>query len=134
MAFIDLDPIETQMGVRVEDMDADSLLNYFKRSQQEVNDIEAVIRPFVDFRTFEQLIKEYPQPRAGRIVKWLFYKHKGKATWDGRKQVVRVPHFSTPWRWMVEQWWTQVQMDLKREERKLKGSGKSSRFMSISEL
>lgn len=117
--FLDPDLTEIALNKLAEEMNPDELMGYFVASQKRLNGIDVVIRGGnADFNIFDRLIQDYPQPKAGWIVKWLFYRHKGKAEWDKAKQIVRVPQLSRSWRWMVEQWSVQYQMQMRRDERR----------------
>jgi hypothetical protein len=132
-SFSEPDPTEISEGKLAEDMTAEELMLYFVASQKRVNDLDMGVRFAVDRKIFERLISKYPQPRAGRIVKWVFFRGHGKASWNGGSNIVRTSQFSEGWSWLIEQWNVQYQMYLRREER-AKVSAKSSGFLTAEDL
>lgn len=81
-SFTDLDPVEQEMGVRVEEMVPDQLVAYLKSHQQRLG----IRRPTEEqdrWPTFRRLQNHYGQQDAGRIVKWAFSPYGHAGHYDG---------------------------------------------------
>lgn len=133
MSFLDQDPVETDMGLRVEDMDQNQLAVYFKEQMKAVNnvDVSLGIADFAIMKNF--LIGKYRQPNAGRILKWLFFRHKGKVTLHGERQLASTRIFVEKLKWMIDKLNVEMQMAVAREERK-RVAPAAKGFASIEDL
>lgn len=80
MAFTDDDPLEQDMGVRCEDMTPDQLIAYVK-SYQGAFGLNIRIEGTPERAVFRAMQRIYGRRDAGLIVKWVFYKHRGR--WEG---------------------------------------------------
>lgn len=101
--FLSKDQVENTMGLSVTEMDHNDLVNYFKHMQRRVNGfrMSMVLADFVIAERF--LIDQYGQPSAGRIVKWLFYRYKGKVTIKGETELATMRSFNAKNKWWVDQ-------------------------------
>jgi hypothetical protein len=133
VSFLDQDPVEEDMGLRVEDMTSDQLAVYFKEQMKAINDIDVSLG-LVDFAIMKNfLVGKYRQPNAGRILKWLFFRHKGKVTIHGERQVASTRIFVEKLKWMIDKLNVEMQMAVAREERK-RVAPASKGFASIEDL
>lgn len=119
MSFSDTDPLEEDMGIRCEDMTPDQLVSYIK-SYQEAFGLNLPVEGLPERSVFKGMQRLYGKRDAGLIVKWVFYKHKGR--WDG--EPVRYQSFAKGRRWWVDKMYTELQDELRRESaRTATGSG-----------
>lgn len=84
MGFLDKDPLEELMGVRVERMRPYQLVEYIQ-TYQEAFGLTLKARKHAEDQVFIDLQETYGKRDAGRIVKWAFYSggpHKGN--WQNR--------------------------------------------------
>lgn len=95
--FVDPDPIEQDMGVRVEKMNPDQLVAYLK-TYHAAYGLDLAVEGHQERAIFRSLQKIYGQADAGRIVKWVTYTHKGR--WDGSP--VRFASFCKARKWWVD--------------------------------
>ncbi len=102
-SFVSRDQIENTLGMSVTEMDHNELVNYFKNQQRRINGfrMSMVLADFVIAEKF--LIDQYGQPSAGRIVKWLFYRYKGKITIKGETDLATLRSFNAKNKWWVDQ-------------------------------
>jgi glutathione peroxidase-family protein len=77
-AFTDADPVEKHMGLRVEEMTPQQLVNYVVTYQKAMNDLELTIQGHPERAIFKAMQRDYTPEVAGRIVKWVFYKYMGR--------------------------------------------------------
>lgn len=119
MSFSDTDPLEEDMGIRCEDMTPDQLVSYIK-SYQEAFGLNLPVEGLPERSVFKGMQRLYGKRDAGLIVKWVFYKHKGR--WDG--EPVRYQSFAKGRKWWVDKMYTELQDELRRESaRTATGSG-----------
>lgn len=109
MAFSDNDPLEDDMGVRCEDMSPDQLVTYIK-SYQAAFGLNIPVVGIPERSVFRGMQRIYGQRDAGLIVKWVFYKHRGR--YDG--EAVRYQSFSKGRKWWVDKMYLEMQEDLRR--------------------
>jgi len=107
------------MGIRCEDMTPDQLVSYIK-SYQEAFGLNLPVEGLPERSVFKGMQRLYGKRDAGLIVKWVFYKHKGR--WDG--EPVRYQSFAKGRKWWVDKMYTELQDELRRESaRTATGSG-----------
>lgn len=109
MAFKDEDPLEQDMGVRCEDMNPDQLVAYIK-SYQEAFGLNLPVDGMPERGIFRGMQRIYGTD-AGLIVKWVFYKYKGR--WEG--EPVRYQSFAKGRKWWVDKMYVEMQQQQKRE-------------------
>lgn len=109
MAFSDTDPLEKDMGVRCEDMNPDQLVTYIK-TYQEAFGLNLKIDGFPERAVFKGMQRIYGQTDAGLIVKWVFYKYKGR--YDN--EPVRHLSFAKGRKWWVDKMHLEMQEELRR--------------------
>lgn len=110
MAFTDTDPLEDDMGVRCEDMTPDQLVSYIK-SYQEAFGLNLKIDGLPERSVFKGMQRIYGQQDTGRIVKWVFYKYKGR--YDG--EPVRHLSFAKGRKWWVDKMHLEMQDALRKD-------------------
>lgn len=135
MAFLDPDPLEDEMGVRVEDMNADQLVGYLKDYQQGLNGLTLKLSGVAEFKRMQWLIEIYGQPDAGRIVKWTYWKHRGR--WASKRtyaDVIRHARFNAKMKWWVDIMHTEMQEQINRENNAPKTSAAAVGFSTIRDL
>lgn len=111
MSFDDPDPIEQEMGVRVENMTPDELVAYIKMYHRAF-DLDLAVEGMRERAVFQGMQRTYGQRTAGRIVKWVFYEHKGKY----RDRTVGFFDFAKGSKWWVDQMHLEMQTHLRRAE------------------
>ncbi|ASZ74734.1 hypothetical protein KHO57_gp170 [Mycobacterium phage Phabba] len=111
MAFTDIDPLEEDMKVRVEEMTPDQLVVYLKDWQEAVNGVSMALDG-KELYMMRWLQKVYGDD-AGRIVKWVCYKHRGKNDL-GNLIVHRM--FCTKMKWWVDKMHQEMQATVRREQ------------------
>lgn len=111
MAFLDDDPLEQDMGVRCEDMVPDQLVAYIK-SWQGAFGLDVRIDGHPERGVFRGMHRIYGQRDTGLIVKWAFYKHKGRRE-DGAP--VTPLSFAKGRKWWVDKMHLEMQEALRRE-------------------
>lgn len=77
MSFGSTDPIESQMGVMCQDMTPEELVCYVKTYHQAFG-VDLAVDGQMERAIFKGLQRIYGPKTAGLIVKWAFYKHKGR--------------------------------------------------------
>lgn len=112
MAFMDEDPLEHDMGVRCEDMTPAQLVAYIKTYQAAFG-LNLPVDGIPERSVFKGMQRIYGRD-AGLIVKWVFYKHKGR--WDG--EPVRYQSFAKGRKWWVDKMYLEMQESMKRAEPK----------------
>lgn len=110
MAFSDMDPLEEDMGVRCEDMTPDQLVSYIK-SYQEAFGLNLPVDGLPERSVFKGMQRIYGQD-AGRIVKWVFYAHKGR--YQG--EAVRYQSFAKGRKWWVDKMYLEMQEALAKQD------------------
>lgn len=111
MAFTDDDPLEQDMGVRCEDMTPDQLLAYVK-SYQGAFGLNIRIDGLPERSVFKGMQRIYGQRDAGNIVKWVFYKYRGK--WEG--EPVTPFSFAKGRKWWVDKMHLEMQQAARKAE------------------
>jgi hypothetical protein len=109
VAFSDVDPLEEDMGVRCEDMNPDQLVSYIK-SYQEAFNLNLRIDGLPERSVFKAMQRVYGAD-AGLIVKWVFYKYKGR--YDN--EPIRHLSFAKGRKWWVDKMHLEMQEELRRE-------------------
>ena len=92
-----MDPLEQDMGVRCEDMNPDQLVSYIK-SYQEAFGLILPVDGMPERGVFRGMQRIYGPRDAGLIVKWVFYRYKGR--YDG--EPVRFFSFAKGRKWWVD--------------------------------
>lgn len=110
VAFGDTDPLEEDMGVRCEDMSPDQLVSYIK-SYQEAFGLTIRIDGHPERGVFRGMLRIYGQRDTGLIVKWVFYKHKGRRE-DGTP--VTPLSFAKGRKWWVDKMHLEMQQEQHR--------------------
>jgi hypothetical protein len=72
-----MDPLEEDMGVRCEQMSADQLIAYIK-GYHAAFDLNLKISGMPERSALTGLQRTYGKTDAGKIIKWVFYHHKGR--------------------------------------------------------
>lgn len=75
--FSDNDPLEDDFGVRCEDMSPDQLVSYIK-CYQEAFGLNVKIDGMPERAVFKAMQRIYGPRDTGLIVKWAFYRYKGR--------------------------------------------------------
>lgn len=136
MAFMDSDPLEEDMAVRVEDMNADQLVTYLRDYQKALNGLTIASAGAPEYKRMLWLIAVYGQPDAGRIIKWTYWKHRGR--WKDRKgtEVIRPMRFNAKMKWWVDILHTEMQQQVQRERNAVpaKTSAAVAGFATASDL
>lgn len=109
--FEDADPIESDMGVTVEEMTPDQLVTYFK-TYHAAYGLDLAVEGHQERAIFRSMQKIYGQRTAGRIVKWVTYTHKGR--WEG--QPVRFASFCKARKWWVDMMHLEMQDGLRKAD------------------
>lgn len=109
MAFIDPDPLEQDMGVMCQDMNPDQLVSYIK-SYQEAFGLNLPVDGLPERSVFKGMQRIYGRADAGRIVKWVFYRYKGR--YDG--EPVRYQSFAKGRKWWIDKMYLELQEELRR--------------------
>lgn len=113
MSFADEDPLEHDMGIRCEDMTPDQLVAYIK-SYQEAFGLSLKVDGVKERAVFRGLQKLYGRHDAGRIVKWVFYHHKGRF----RDEPVGFFTFSKGNKWFTDKMHLEAQQALSELSRR----------------
>lgn len=130
MAFSDTDPLEEDMGVRCEDMNADQLVAYIK-AYQDAFGFNLKVEGPKERGVFRGLQRVYGNANAGRIVKWAFYHHKGKF----RDEIINFFHFSKGNKWLTDKFYLELQQDAAKETANVnRFQGASLGVTSLSDL
>lgn len=109
--FSDPDPLEDDFGVRCEDMSPDQLVCYIKTYQGAFG-LSLKIDGMPERSVFRGMHRIYGKADTGRIVKWVFYRHKGRAD-DGRP--VTPLSFAKGRKWWVDKMHLEMQEAVARE-------------------
>lgn len=96
--FTDPDPIEEDLGLRVEFATPDQLVAYLKRYQEVMNGVRVAVQGMPERQVFAALQRAYGTADAGRIVKWVCYQHRGRY----RDELVVPSSFSKGRRWFTD--------------------------------
>lgn len=97
-----LDPIEEELGKRLEDMKPHELVRYIAIHQKEVHEVELSGSPQADLATMRAFQRDYGPERAGAILRDLFLKGGGKAKVARQEELLTVRHFSKGLRWWTD--------------------------------
>jgi len=127
MSFDDVDPVEQHLGVRVEEMTPDELVAYIK-TYHRAFDLTLAVEGIQERRIFQAMQRIYGQATAGRIVKWVFYQHKGH--YDG--QPVRFASFCKARKWWVDMMHLEMQSHVRQVDSR--PAGTTPHFTQLSDL
>ena len=108
MAFTDEDPLEHDMGVRCEDMTPNQLIAYVV-SYQGAFGVNIKVDGPPEHSVFKAMQRIYGKRDAGLIVKWVFYKHRGRH----RDEYVTPLSFAKGSRWWVDKMYFEMQEALR---------------------
>lgn len=109
--FTDLDPIELEMGKRVELMDERELFDYFAAWYTGLFAVSLPQDRVRELSMFKRMKTVY-KGEAGKIIKWVFFKYKGE--WTNQKgKTIRI---KTNWWGSREKHWHDTMLDELREE------------------
>ena len=97
-----LDPIEEELGKRLEEMKPHELVRYIHIHQKEVHEVELASSPQADLATMKAFQRDYGPERAGAILRDLFIKGGGKAKVTREEELLTVRHFSKGLRWWTD--------------------------------
>lgn len=97
------------MGVRCQDMTTDQLVAYIK-SYQEAFGLTLHIDGMPERSVFRGMQRIYGPADAGLIVKWVFYRYKGR--YEG--EPVRHLSFAKGRKWWVDKMHLEMQEELRR--------------------
>ena len=111
MSFSAPDPLEQDFGVMCEDMSADQLVSYIISYQQAFG-FRLVIDGMKERSIFKGLQRTYGRRDAGLIVKWVFYRYKGRY----RDEVVTPLSFSKGRAWFCSKMHLELQEALAAEK------------------
>ena len=107
--FSDSDPLEEDMNVRCEDMTPDQLVAYVK-SYQGAFGLDLKVDGLPELSVFRGMQRIYGQRDAGLIVKWVFYKYRGR--YEGEP----IRHFSFA---KGHKWWVdKMHLEMQEEQRR----------------
>lgn len=110
MAFSDPDPLEQDMGRMCQDMTADQLVAYII-AYHDAFGLRLVIDGMKERSVFTAMQRAYGRRDAGLIVKWVFYRHKGRC----RDEPVTPFTFAKGHSWWVQKMHCELQMHLQKE-------------------
>lgn len=110
MAFTSSDPLEDDFGVRCEDMSPDQLVSYIK-SYQEAFGLNIRIDGMPERSVFKGMHRIYGKRDTGLIVKWVFYKYRGRYA----DEAIRPNSFAKGRKWWVDKMHLEMQEELRRE-------------------
>lgn len=108
--FSDSDPLEDDMGVMCENMSPDQLVAYIK-SYQEAFGLNLRVDGTPERAVFSGMHRIYGRRDAGRIVKWVFWKYRGRY----ENEPVRHFSFAKGRKWWVDKMHLEMQAELRRE-------------------
>ncbi|QAX93695.1 hypothetical protein SEA_MELPOMINI_195 [Mycobacterium phage Melpomini] len=114
MAFVDPDPIEEDMGVRCQEMSPEQLVSYIKTYHGAFG-LDLPVEGLKERSIFRGLQKTYGPEKAGQIVKWTFYRHKGKF----RGQTVGYFDFIKARKWFTDLMLMESTEELARQAKKI---------------
>jgi hypothetical protein len=109
--FMDEDPLEQDMGVRCEGMTPEQLVAYVKTYQAAFG-LHLPVIGLPERSVFKGMQRIYGAAEAGLIVKWVFWRHRGR--WDG--EPVRHLSFSKGRKWWVDKMYLEMQEERRRSE------------------
>ena len=116
MSFLGKDRVENVFKLSVTDMDHNDLVRYFKSQQKQVNGVEVVDNTAEHVIIRKNLLERYGQPHAGRIMKWLFYRYKGKVTVGDNVEVATLRSFNAKMVWWLDKLNIEQQQAVRAEE------------------
>lgn len=128
MAFTDDDPLEQDMGIRCEDMTPDQLVAYIK-SYQAAFGLNLPVDGLPERSVFKGMQRIYGRRDAGNIVKWVFYKYKGRYAGEP----VRYQSFAKGRKWWVDKMHLEMQDEMRRAA-STTASGSSLGVVSLLDL
>lgn len=117
MSFSDPDPLEKYLNKLVTEMTAEDLISYIKTYMSTVYELELVIDPSIprERSVFRALKKTYGED-AGLIVKWVFWKYKGKV----EDRYVNFFDFQKSRKWWTDLMYQELQLQQQKEKKKEK--------------
>lgn len=110
MSFSDTDPLEEEMGIRCEDMNPDQLVSYILSYHQAFG-VKLTVEGVKERSVFSRLQRLYGKSDAGNIVKWAFWKHRGRF----RDEPVVFWTFSKGNKWLTDKFHLEMQQQLAEE-------------------
>lgn len=128
MSFSDPDPLEQDMGVLCTDMSPEQLVTYI-HDYHAAFDLELPVEGIKERSVMRGLQNTYGPARAGNIVKWAFYHHKGRF----RGAAVGYFDFIKARKWFTDQLALEYQ-DALRKERPVTASRVAVGSRKLSEL
>ena len=111
--FSDMDPLEEDMGVRVENMTVDQIIAYVKAYHAAFG-FTVRIDGQPERAIFRSLQRVYGQADAGRIVKWVFYKYRGHYN----DEFIGPMAFSKGRKWFTDKMHLEMQAAMKEQKPK----------------
>lgn len=112
--FDDPDPIEEEMGVKVEQMSPDQLIAYLKRCVEVLHGVRMVVGSDNKERFVFQGLRNQYKLDAGRIVKWVVTTHQARD--DGK--IVGFFSFTKARKWWLDKMYSEMQQHVASERRK----------------
>lgn len=126
--FFQQDAIEKDMGGKVTQFTPDQLVCYVRDSMYAENGITMAVDGFRERAIFKSMQRIYGPVDAGRIIKWVFFRHRGK--WDG--DPIRFASFAKGRKWWVDLMHTEMQQyeqDSNHEQARNEGPTTASNFV-----
>lgn len=117
--FSDADPIEDEMGVRVEFMSPIQLQEYVQTFHAAYG-LTLVAGKYSSSKIFTELQATYGRRAAGRIVKWAFYMggpHQGRR--NGKP--ITFSDFAPRCKWLTDSWHLAYQERIAQEKAESRG-------------
>lgn len=104
-----MDPLEEDMGVRCQDMTPDQLVSYIK-SYQDAFGLNLPVDGHPERAIFRGMQRIYGPTDAGLVVKWVFYRYKGR--YEG--EPIRYQSFAKGRKWWVDKMHLEMQDEMRR--------------------
>jgi len=133
VSFLSKDKVENVLHLRVTEMDHNQLVKYFEGQQRITNGVNVVCNTAEHVIVKKYLLGTYQQPDAGRIMKWLFYRYKGKVTVKDEPEIATLRSFNAKMKWWVDKLNSEQQQAVRAEEAEsaLVGTGFTKRSMKL---
>lgn len=130
MPFQGMDPVEVEIGCRVQLMTADQLIAYIKMYMKAMHEIDLMVEGsgHRERSSFQRLKRVYG-PDAGLIVKWVLWNYDG--VWKG--EYLNFFSFSAGRKWWTDQMYSEMQVH-KRELQKKSTPYEKPGFASMEDL
>jgi hypothetical protein len=113
MPFEGFDPVESELGCRVQLMSADQLISYVKMYMRAMHGIKMAIEGNPERQVLQKLSKTYG-PDAGLIVKWVLWNYDGIQ--DGKPISFFI--FSSKMKWWTDKMYAEMQLHRRELEEK----------------